>query len=401
MKILIVNCVYDPEPVVSAQLGKSLAERLSRLDHDVRVLAPFPTRPHGFKFDVEYNRGEINLEKVNDKLSVCRLPTFVSPRLNQLGRLRESISFGLASYRYINSHSHDIDKVYMNTWPIFGQFGVALACIRKKIKFIIHIQDVYPESLTNKLSSPFKQIVYSLLFPIERFILRNAEVIIAISNKMGEYLVSTRKLPRGKVQVVNNWQNDEDFKDFEGHHLSEKLTFMYLGNIGPVAGIPALLRSFVNSNINAKLIIAGSGSMKAECEELARTFPSVDISFIDVPEGKVPEVQSKADIFVLPIIKGAAGSSVPSKLPAYMFSGKPVMGIVDLGSETERVIVEAECGWVVEPENHNAIIALFQRIVTLPKHLIERKGKNALEYGKENFSKDNNLQKLVNLVVLK
>lgn len=42
--ILIVNCVFDPEPVVSAQIGKSLADSLYESGEKVTVIAPYPSR---------------------------------------------------------------------------------------------------------------------------------------------------------------------------------------------------------------------------------------------------------------------------------------------------------------------------------------------------------------------
>ena len=49
-KILIISCVFPPEPVVSAQLSLDIAEALSK-NNDVTVISPRPTRPMDFKFD--------------------------------------------------------------------------------------------------------------------------------------------------------------------------------------------------------------------------------------------------------------------------------------------------------------------------------------------------------------
>ena len=45
MNILIVSCVFHPEPVVSSKSSFSLAVNLASKNNDVRVLAPFPSRP--------------------------------------------------------------------------------------------------------------------------------------------------------------------------------------------------------------------------------------------------------------------------------------------------------------------------------------------------------------------
>ena len=47
MNILIISAVFPPEPVVSANLSRDLAEELSK-NNQVTVLCPKPTRPNGF-----------------------------------------------------------------------------------------------------------------------------------------------------------------------------------------------------------------------------------------------------------------------------------------------------------------------------------------------------------------
>ncbi|MDB5130269.1 MAG: putative glycosyltransferase, partial [Mucilaginibacter sp.] len=101
-----------------------------------------------------------------------------------------------------------------------------------------------------------------------------------------------------------------------------------------------------------------------------------------------------------PTIKGGAYSSIPSKLPAYMFSGKPIIACVDKNSETERCIFDAQCGWIIEPENEEQLIQIFRQVLNLPQNTLKKMGNNAYEYGKLYFSKEINLQKLLNLFIL-
>ena len=152
MKILIVNCVFDPEPVVSAQISKSLTEKLVELKHNVVVISPYPSRPSGYSFEGKFKYSKKITEAVNTPyLKVLKLPSFVFSKSNPIGRLFEGVSFGWHSYKYIINNNKNIDRVYMNTWPLFGQLGVALACKKFHLKYIVHVQDIYPESLVNKL----------------------------------------------------------------------------------------------------------------------------------------------------------------------------------------------------------------------------------------------------------
>ncbi|WP_316840671.1 glycosyltransferase family 4 protein [Pedobacter gandavensis] len=395
MKILIVNCVYDPEPVVSAQIGKALAEELSNNGHDVEVLAPFPSRPAGFKFNADFVKDKINTQQLSKTLKVSRLPSFICPKSNVLGRLWESISFGWHTYRYILDHANEIDRVYMNTWPLFGQYGVAKACKKRNIPYAVHIQDLYPESLTNKLPGVIGKLAYPLLFKFEKYTLKNASKIIAISRKMKNFIASSRAVDADKIEVVLNWQEQKDFIPYGDTWPSTKRTFMYLGNIGPVAGLPLVLNAFIKANVNAQLVLAGSGSKLEECKEIAEKNPGFDIVFREVPGGQVPKVQSEAHVLLLPMIKGAASSSIPSKLPAYMFSERPIIVLADKGSDTANAVIEAQCGWVGEAEDVDWLANTIQEVALEQDASLKKLGLNGRDYCLRNFSKEVNLTKLV------
>jgi glycosyltransferase involved in cell wall biosynthesis len=390
-RILLVNCVFPPEPIVSAEIGYDLAKNLSDIGKEVTVITPIPTRPYGFKF---------SNKSVKNNFRHVFLNSYTNANGGMLGRLIESISFGYSSYKFIRDSNGLFDKVYMNTWPIFGQLGVALACIKTRTPYILHIQDIYPESLINKLRNPIKFFINAFLLPIDKFILRRALSIIVISDKMKDYLVATRKLNIDKIQKVYNWQNEKDYDKVSfSECVSDKLTFMYLGNIGPVANIPTLIKLFSQSNVDSRLIIAGSGSDRRKCEELVIDLNCTSIEFADVPFGEVPRFQSKADILVLSTIINGAKSSVPSKLPAYMLSKKPIFAIVDKDTETSDIIKTSNCGWVVAPNDEDKIGEIFINLAKEKKQKLLTLGLNGYNFAINNFSRKVNLSRLTDIII--
>jgi len=139
--------------------------------------------------------------------------------------------------------------------------------------------------------------------------------------------------------------------------------------------------------------------MKAKSIDLSSRYPESDIQFWNVPAGQVSQIQSKADILLLPVKKGSAKSSIPSKLPAYMFSQKPIIGSIDKDSDTANAILQADCGWIIEPENKPELIKTMQIVADENKTNLKLKGSNGYHYAMEHFSKKNNLMKLVNIII--
>lgn len=392
MSILIISSVFPPEPVVSAKIACDLALELSKKEK-VIVLCPKPTRPFGFVFKSD--------SIINESYMQIFLHSYTCPQSKMFGRFRESVSMGIHTSKYIKKNHCSIGIIYNCAWPLFGQFLVAKAANRYGIPLISPVQDIYPESLLTRLPkwNSLRQLVLSCLLPIDKYVLRHSDKVHVISENMKLYLVKTRCLSENNVVVVNNWQDENEYiYNAINYDVMKPFTFMYLGNIGPLAGIDFVIDAFGKVNItNTRLVIAGAGSMKSHLQIKALQYPASHIEFWDVPNGKVAEIQNKADVMLLPIKRGGSLTSIPSKLPAYMFSKKPVIACVDHRSDTALAIEKSACGWILEPENENDLINCMVNVIKFNKSQLVEMGNRGFEYAIEHFSKKENLKKVISI----
>lgn len=388
--ILIISAVFLPEPVVSAMLSKDIADTLCK-ENKVVVLCPRPSRPEGFV---------LNDFSEETRYSVIHLNSFISPASKIFARLRESYSFGKHSAGYIRKNSKDIDAIYINSWPLASQYLIIKQAKKYGIPSILHIQDIYPESLLSKLPFVMRRFLFPLLLPIDKFILGNASKILGISNNMISYLSRTRKVEKSTFQLIRNWQNDEMFLNYSSvHEEQEDFTFMYVGSISASAGVDILIRAFDEANlVKSKLMIVGNGAEKKRCVELAAQINNCRIQFMEVTPEKVPEVQSNANVLLLPLRKGISVTATPSKLTAYLFSGKPIIAAVEIESDVANILNDAGCGLVTEPENIHAIAESMKQIASMKKNQLEEMGENGKSYAILNLSKKANLNKLVGII---
>jgi len=389
-RVLIISAVFPPEPVVSAVLSRDIAQELSR-NNDVIVLCPSPTRPPGFLFENGFR--PTNYE-------VIRLNSYTNAASDIFGRFRESYSFGRQCRKYILENSNKMDCIYANSWPLFSQYLIIKAAKKLQVPCVIHIQDVYPESLANKLPNPLKGLFFSFLLPLDKFILRNATKIVGISQNMISYLSKSRKVNVNKFILVRNWQDDTRFLNYiPGNVIKKDFVFMYLGSISPSAAVGVLINSFHIANLpGTKLKIIGNGSDKEKCLAIARKLGNNNIEFYDVIPENVPELQSQSDVLLLPLKKGISLTATPSKLTAYLLSGKPVIACVEKESDVANIIRDANCGFVVEPENVYSLALGMKQVYNLNKDQLEKLGVNGKQYAVLNLSKKMNLQKLVSVI---
>ncbi len=391
-RILIISAVFPPEPVVSAMLSRDIAEKLSQY-YKVTVLCPKPTRPIGYSFPEKYKNDSMPYE-------VVQLPSFTSPESNILNRLKESKSFGKHCTNYIAQHKDEILAVYANAWPLFSQKSIVKTTKKYNIPSILHIQDIYPESIAEKLPVFFNWIISLIYHPLDKYILQSASHIIGISHSMISYLSSSRVIPLQKFSLVRNWQNDEAFVQFlpSVSDLNE-FVFMYVGSIAPSAGLENVIKAYhIISDEHTKLIIAGNGAEKNKCILLARDLNIKSIEFLEIAPEEVPELQSSADVLILPLKKGIAKTATPSKLTAYLLSAKPVIACVEKNTDVAEIITKGKCGMIVEPEEINELAEVMQEVRNLSQETLVQMGQRSRDFALKELSKEVNISKLISII---
>lgn len=397
--ILLVSAIFPPEFGTSGRMANDIAQELAKYS-DTIVIAPFPSRPSSKVFEINANTHSTN------KFQLITIKSFSCPKSRLFGRMRESLSFGIKVAKYIELNKESINGIYIDAWPLIAEYLIVRKSRQCSIPSIISIDDLYPESIMRRLPI-FKRQIYRILLPISNYCLSNSSKVIAISLNMVDTMLNTRLISRRKIVLLPRWQDESEFihfhqsiipNDTEGK-LNSLFTFMFLGNIGPVAGVELFIEAFIENPIDgARLVIAGSGSNKSHCENLVKGRNDLQIEFWDAKDGKVPELQSQADVLLLPTIKGEGMNSIPSKLVAYMFSKKPILASIDLASDTSFAIIESKCGWIIPPGDKDLVNQAFKKISEMSKSSLVDYGENGFEYAIQNYSKKANLSKAVSMI---
>jgi len=392
--ILLVQAVFPPEPVVSAIIGYDLAKELAdKSALTVVVVCPKPTRPFGKKLN-EFNFSNVKIKRVV-------LKSFTFPRSEFIGRMVESICFGIATRRYIAENHAKLKYIYMNTWPLFAQYITIRASVKYHIPCWAHIQDVYPESMLSRLKS-IGNLIRPFFLRLDSFYMNKCDGIIAISEKMSDYLIKTRKLNPRKVQIIRNWQDESLFAvdSLKDKTKETCFTFMFVGSISPAANLPFFIQTFIETELNnAKLVIAGDGSDKKLCEMIVNGKGVSNVFFQTINPCEVSLVQSKADVLILPLKSGVGLTASPSKLSAYMLSAKPIVASVDPFSDVDFIIKKSDCGWVCKSDNKVALMQCLRAVRNLSAGQLIQYGERGRKYALLNMSKKENLRRLSNVFI--
>jgi glycosyltransferase involved in cell wall biosynthesis len=388
-------------------MSQELATHLKQTGATVMVLCPQPSRP--LSMDYRQYLCSRPLITVENGITVARLPSFRSPESKLLNRTIESLSFGYHVCRFMKEAQFAPEAVYINAWPFLAQAMITRYACKRNISVILQIMDVYPEALMAKSPLLIRKVIAAPLTYFDAWIAKKAKAVVVISENMRNVYNQSRGLADDRMLTLYSWQDEKLFENLPSRAIAcrrykipeQAFTYLFLGNIGPVAGVDYLIRCFADARPSGtQLLIVGDGSERNKCIELARNLGSPNILFIsDASVENVPLLQSMADVCLLPLKHGVGMSSVPSKLSAYMLSAKPILASVDLDSDTAKIIRDAQCGWVGNAEDKIWMVDMLKKIAAMPQNDLELIGGRGREYGILHFSKKDGVKKLADLIL--
>lgn len=365
LRILLVSCVFPPEPVVSARTSGELAAHLAGRGHEVTVICP---RPHRGTSEKAPTREELGGSRVQ------RLKSWRSRRATLASRLLENVTFGLqAALRVLVRRA---DRIYLNGWPLVTNGLVTAAARLRQVPIVISVQDLYPESLSAQQRMSPSSRLYRALLLLDRAVLLAGARVVTIGSRMREHLLATRGLCEDRVHVIPNWlplsTTDAAVELPARSATQDRLVLLYAGNISRASGIVDFLEAHGEwiEQSRWRLVIAGHGSELQACGDLIRS-QSWSFTSLHSPwaHSDTPQLFGAADACLLPTAGEQALASVPSKLLSYWKYKKPVVALVRPGSETEHVIRQASGGWVVAPDQPSALQSLLDQLGSDPNRL--------------------------------
>lgn len=407
MRFLIISAIFPPEPLVSARTSAQIAEGLTKEGHEVVIITSFPSRPSRLHYP-NYSRKIYKIEISPDGYQIIRCFSFFSARSTIISRFAENLSFGVVA-GMVSIMVKKPDAIYVNSWPLFSTGILYLISRLLGVPILMSIQDLYPESLITQGRIHNRGLFYRLFLWLDGVIARGAEKVIVISDHFANVYRELRKVEVDKIHVVPNWASiDEIHLDVQSERYRDQMgipknafVLVYGGNIGVASGIDAMLEPFkeLGSYNGIYLIIAGEGSRLAHCKEVAKKIPGNKL-IVHTPwyVSETSLILRSADLLILPTRSGQSMSSIPSKLIYYMLAARPILALVHSDSETAKVITQAKCGWILHPDQSEAIMEKIIWIKDNSSGNLAKMGQSGREYAINHYSKESCLPKLITLL---
>ena len=121
---------------------------------------------------------------------------------------------------------------------------------------------------------------------------------------------------------------------------------------------------------DATFLINGNGAARSSLEAAAADVANVRFAdYIDA--SRLPELLATGDIHVVPLRRGLARVSVPSKTYSIMAAGRPVVAAIDPGTAVPGILADSGGGIAVRPDDPVAFTAALRSLLQDPVRAAE------------------------------
>lgn len=367
MRLIVVTPHFAPDTAPTGAVVTRIVEELAARGHRIEVITSLPWyREHRIEPGFE---GRWLRREDTPWGRIVRLHPF--PTSDKKNIFRRAASFaGFSALACVaGMRGGRADVVLAVSPPLsLGVDGWLIARARKA-RFVFNIQDVYPD-VAIELGALRDKRAIALAHRLERFCYERADAVTVLSDDLHDNLSAKTNRP-DKIRVVPNFVDTRFIRSLESENpyrrefgLSGKTVVMYAGNVGLSQSLDLMLDAAValGHESGVAFVVNGQGAARPDLEKRAQGLSNV--VFVDSqPHERLPEVLAAGDIHVVPLKRGLARSSVPSKTYSILAAGRPLVASVDPGSEVARLVERADAGITVPPGDSEAFTKAVQSLI--------------------------------------
>lgn len=377
MKLLILCPHFAPDMAPTGEVMTSIASALADRGHELHIITALPWyKDHR----VEPGWGGRLWRRDRTEVGrVTRLHPFPTDKTDIAARALAFAGFtGFATVAAVVDRVRP-DAVMVMSPPLpLGVSGWLAASLRR-VPFVFNIQDVFPD-VAIELGAIKNQQVIAVASWLERFLYRRSDAVTVLSDDLRDNVAGKLGAHRPeRVRVIPNFVDTERVRPAERQNayraeydLGDRTVVMYAGNVGLSQSLHLVVEAARRrqDRDDVVFVINGGGSALDSLKESAAGLRN--LRFVPMqPRERLPEVLAAADLHLVPLHRGLARSSVPSKLYSILASGRPVLASVDAGTEVASTIERAGAGRSVEPEDQAAFDAALDDLLADPEQLVQ------------------------------
>lgn len=294
------------------------------------------------------------------------------------------------------------DVVYCAVPSLTGPNLVSRYCEKNQIRFIIDVQDLWPEAFQMVFPMPvFKRVFFAPFKVCADGIYKRADAICAVSDtycqralSVNQKTTTTTTVFLGTDLSVFDRFAEEQYEMKKG---SDEIWLAYCGTLGSSYDINCVIDALsILNNPKVYFIVMGDGPKRANFEAYAKEKACQAIFTGRLHYNEMCSIIKMCDITVNPIVHNAAASII-NKHADYAASGLPVINTQE--SEEYRSLIDTyQMGFNCKNNDANDLADKIRILISDPL-LRKKMGMNARKCAEEKFDRKNTYPRLISLIM--
>lgn len=320
-----------------------------------------------------------------------------------ISRFYSHLLFGINLEKYLKKRKKP-DVIYCAVPSLYGPYLVAKFCEKKDIRFIIDIQDLWPEAFKMVLNYPLiSDVIFAPFKYLADGIYKRADTICAVSNT---YCQRAKKVNKRDAKMYTVFLGTEllTFDRYAKQNPilkkgKDEIWLAYCGTLGDSYDLISVFDALEKlANPNVKFIIMGDGPKQNEFETYARdkNINAIFVGRLDYKE--MCSLLAVCDITVNPIMHMAA-QSIINKHADYAAVGLPVVSTQE-NDEYRALIDEYKMGFNCKNNDSSDLAKKLKELIDNPE-LRKEMGSNSRRCAEEKFDRKISYALLINTILNK
>jgi colanic acid biosynthesis glycosyl transferase WcaI len=369
MKLAVLCPHFAPDTAPTGEVITRIVTELAARGHELHVVTALPFYLH-HRVEPGWGGRPVRRERT-EWGSVTRIHPFPGSDKRSIPRRAVGFAAFSALAGLTGLRGGRVDGVLAMSPPLtMGLTGWGVHLVRRG-PLVFNIQDVFPDAAIETGAITNRHVI-RVARSLERASYRRAGAVTVLSDDLRDNVAA--KLPPGerdKVRVIPNFVDTEAIVPRSRltayrHELGigDEPVVLYAGNVGFSQSLDLVLAA-ARELPDVTFLINGGGSARLQVEAAAAGLANVRFGDYQ-PRERLAEVLATGDIHVVPLKKGLARSSVPSKTYSVLAAGRPLLASIDEGTEVTRVVEQAGCGVAVAPDDPVAFVAGLRALLADP-----------------------------------
>ena len=366
MNILFLT-ISEMENMDERHMYADLLRRFNESGHEIYIVCPIERRS---KMKTKYYQDSgINILRVRiGNIKKCNI-------------IEKGISTILLESIFINKIKHYLvnikfDMIIYSTPPITFSNVIKFIKTRDNSRTYLLLRDIFPQNAVDLNMFSKKGIFYKYFRKKEQALYKLSDYIGCMSQANVDYVLRHNpEVEPDKIHINPNCIEIENaaYPEEEKQRIrlkynlpSDKIIFVYGGNLGKPQGIPFIIDCLKTQQNNDKVhfLIIGSGTEYSKLEAYVNSEMPANVALMSsIPRNDYDVLITACDVGLIFLDHRFTIPNFPSRLLGYMQASLPVLACTDPNTDVGKVIVDGKFGWWCESNDIQGFKKIMEEIL--------------------------------------